>query len=341
MKDYHTKFVGVVLFCCLPAMFLILASSWRLTRQHLEEIRAGRAAKKHERAVHIIALPSVYGLMAVSSFVKLFNMGKTIRKDQMGIAYARYETCIFVGDLYEAWSLYQFGKLTLELLDETIEMRQSVVNGPPQSSRGSGSTAGQARWQESSRDVVLSFTAVSSLAWLGPWLLVVVCVLQAGYNLWLWCFSDPASNWHAVAANFHKFSFAGMVASGAAIYNIHTIEQVFGHLMVDYSPLLKFLSVKVLVFFAFWQMKVLQVLRINDERGEHQADPRRSVGGGVLGLQHHALLGVGPPGGLVLPGGRHRSAREGPAGVGALEVLHMRCTAAAGCACVALGNSFF
>ncbi|CAK0876582.1 unnamed protein product [Prorocentrum cordatum] len=53
----------------------------------------------------------------------------------------------------------------------------------------------------------------------------------------------------------------GLIASGAAVYNVHTIESTFGHLIEGYSPLLKFLSVKLLVFFAFWQLKVLLVLK--------------------------------------------------------------------------------
>jgi hypothetical protein len=52
-----------------------------------------------------------------------------------------------------------------------------------------------------------------------------------------------------------------LIASGAAVYNVHTIESTFGHLIDGYSPLLKFLSVKLLVFFAFWQLKVLLVLK--------------------------------------------------------------------------------
>mmetsp|Transcript_20553 Transcript_20553/g.59520 ORF Transcript_20553/g.59520 Transcript_20553/m.59520 type:complete len:404 (-) Transcript_20553:21-1232(-) len=267
-NDHRAKVFGTALICCLPIMFLIMAMSWLLTRKHMDEMKAGMARMKHERAVHIIALPSVYGVMAVCSFVKLYDtLGSDTTEQDEGIALARYETCIYVADLYEAWALYQFGKLTLELLDETFEQRQALV-----SSRGPGVRHQKATkedrernrrtWQQdSTRDVVLSFTAVSSLAWLGTWLLVVVCLVQAGYSLWLWCFHDPQSKWIAMGADFHKFSYAGMVASGAAIYNVHTIEQTFGHLIAGYSPLLKFLSVKFLVFFAFWQTKILLLLR--------------------------------------------------------------------------------
>eukprot|EP00418_Pyrodinium_bahamense_P022633 CAMPEP_0179149174 /NCGR_PEP_ID=MMETSP0796-20121207/72248_1 /TAXON_ID=73915 /ORGANISM="Pyrodinium bahamense, Strain pbaha01" /LENGTH=424 /DNA_ID=CAMNT_0020849985 /DNA_START=10 /DNA_END=1281 /DNA_ORIENTATION=- len=257
----HEQAMAVVLVCCLPAMLATLSLCWRLTRLHVGEIGKGLAPAKHERAVHIVSLPAVYALMAVCSFVKLYNIvGAEATPEEDAIAFARYETCLYVGDLYEAWALYQFGKLTLELLDETFEERQAVLYG--ESTRERRPTLGGARVQrDSTRDVVLSFTAVSSLAWLGTWLLVVVCLVQAGYSLWMWCFHDPVSNWSTVSGDFHKFSYAGMVASGAAIYNIHIIEQVFGHLMTGYSPLLKFLSVKVLVFFAFWQTKILMLLQ--------------------------------------------------------------------------------
>mmetsp|Transcript_46481 Transcript_46481/g.104471 ORF Transcript_46481/g.104471 Transcript_46481/m.104471 type:complete len:406 (-) Transcript_46481:58-1275(-) len=264
-SSHRDRFLAVLLICALPIMYGMLGTSWRLTRQHLAKMKLGTAAAKHERAVHIVALPSVYGLMALCSFVKLYNLvgeGASNSKQEKGIAFARFETYLYVGDLYEAWALYQFGRLTLELLDETFEQRQALIASGTSSARGrNDGRHSPGRRQDSTRDVVLSFTAVSSLAWLGTWLLVVVCVVQAGYSLWLWCFHDLEQQWEVFGGDFHKFSWAGMVASGAAIYNVHIIEQTFGHLMTGYNPLLKFLSVKFLVFFAFWQVKILMVLR--------------------------------------------------------------------------------
>merc|ERR1712151_791137 len=85
----------------------------------------GVSMLKHDRAVQIIALPAVYGTMAMSSLTQLYmlftstydeNLAVTTSMEERERIYlSKCETCFWVGDLYEAWALYQFGKLTLEL----------------------------------------------------------------------------------------------------------------------------------------------------------------------------------------------------------------------------------
>lgn len=246
-----TNIPMLVILVAVPlANIVTMVLSFKLTRAHINAMKEDDSISRHDRALQIIALPPVYGLMAMCALVKLYHqVTNDLAGEAQGIVIARYETCIFVGDLYEAWALYQFGTLTFELLDATFTERQLLMS-PPGRTRTRGS-----------RDVTLTFKAVSSLAWLGTWLFVVVCILQAGWSEWLWTFHDPAEDWTKYAAELKKFSYAGLIASGAAVYNVHTIESTFGHLIDGYSPLLKFLSVKLLVFFAFWQLKVLLVLK--------------------------------------------------------------------------------
>jgi hypothetical protein len=247
-----TNIPMLVILVAVPlANIVTMVLSLRQTRAHINAMREDDAIiPYHDRALQIIALPPVYGLMAMCALMKLYHqVTNDLAGEAQGIVIARYETCIFVGDLYEAWALYQFGTLTFELLDATFTERQLLMSPP-------GRTP-----TSRSRDVTLTFKAVSSLAWLGTWLFVVICILQAGWSEWLWTFHDPAEDWTKYGAELKKFSYAGLIASGAAVYNVHTIESTFGHLIDGYSPLLKFLSVKLLVFFAFWQLKVLLVLK--------------------------------------------------------------------------------
>merc|ERR1719265_1122865 len=53
-----------------------------------------------------------------------------------------------------------------------------------------------------------------------------------------------------------------MVASAAAVYNVHIVESTFQDQIESYRPFLKFMSVKLLVSFAFWQMWVLDLLKL-------------------------------------------------------------------------------
>merc|ERR1719401_54890 len=95
---------------------------------------------------------------------------------------------------------------------------------------------------------------------LGTSLFVVVCVVQAGWSLWQSNFKDAAANWEEYETNLKQFHYAGLLASGAAIYNVHTVEHTYASLIDSYSPLLKFFSVKLLVFFSFWQRGALEVV---------------------------------------------------------------------------------
>merc|ERR1719433_854312 len=80
------------------------------------------------------------------------------------------ETCSWVGDFYEAWALYQFAKLTLELIHTAIKNRRRSAD-PAQ--------------VEGAIALLTAYTAVESLAWLGVILFLVVCALQAGWSLWV------------------------------------------------------------------------------------------------------------------------------------------------------------
>mmetsp|Transcript_13030 Transcript_13030/g.30443 ORF Transcript_13030/g.30443 Transcript_13030/m.30443 type:complete len:503 (-) Transcript_13030:113-1621(-) len=224
------------------------------SRHHLKEIMQGRAIVQHERALNIIALPAVYSVMCFSALARLYTLVTdeveaaqegTLQEDfdiMTSLAFARYETCLHIGDLYEAWALYQFGKLTCDLLEaDFLKDAGSDTHSP------------------SAAEAV---SAVSSVMWVGSWLFIAVCFAQAGWTLFMWLFHPPGEDKDADSYQevLKQFFFAGMVASAAAIYNVHVVERTFGQYIPGYAPLMKFLSVKILVFFAFWQGAVLWAL---------------------------------------------------------------------------------
>jgi len=247
-KDTKTAMPLTCILIFVPfALVATLAQSWMQSASHIDEIKEGRGALQHDRALQIICLPPVYGMLAMCAMVELYRqVTYELGQEQEGVAYARYETCILVADLYEAWAVYQLGRLTFDVLEASL--------GSPGGSQSTGR-------RPSSRDVGLTFQAVSSLAWLGTWIFVIVCVFQASYSVYLWIGHDPSKDWNRYEAAMQKFSYAGLVAAGAAVYNVHIIGKVFCSTLQVFQPRLKFLVSMSIVTVAFWQLKVLLVLR--------------------------------------------------------------------------------
>lgn len=222
------------------------------TAQHVNEIRkcnpdtedGSEVILRHDRAVQIVALPAVYGVMAMGSLSRMYNLftknldASTAGMDEQEIEQlyiSKSETCFWVGDFYEAWALFLFGQLTLGLIKQAVETN----NGGPLIQR--------------------AYTAVERLAWMGVTLFLVVCILQAGWSLYLLIFTDV--NFTTYNTKMNQFKAAGMVASAAAIYNVHSVESTFHHELENYRPLLKFITVKIIVSFAFFQKGTVNVLQ--------------------------------------------------------------------------------
>merc|ERR1719171_1024942 len=133
----------------------------------------------------------------------------TLREHQTAahFAVARGKTSLWVADLYEAWALYQFGLLVLELI-ESAATKQAVE--------------GQAAETRAAANALLkSHKAVERLAWMGIISFLFVCVGESGWSLWLLTFmSGTSDNAKMYDNSMSQFTLAGFMASCAAIYNI-------------------------------------------------------------------------------------------------------------------------
>jgi len=213
------------------------------TFQHVERIREDTAVTRHDRAVQIILLPAVYSIMGMSSITRIYSSIASVQdpyshenSEMLRHALSRSETCFWVGDLYEAWALFQFGKLTLEVIESGI-MAQTRSPDPEMAAAANG--------------LRISHRAVESLAWLGILSFLLVCVAEAGWSLWLLTFSTV--NAHSFHASMSQFKVAGFLASCAAIYNVYIVEESYHTFLQTYYPRLKFITVKILVTFAYVQ----------------------------------------------------------------------------------------
>lgn len=282
------------------AVCLSVLLCWFQTEGHVFEIHKDTGTLKHDRAVQIIALPSVFAVMAMASMVPMYELvtgnideemlqtpfGVDIRmrfgqlqgtsmlpnvtspiasttqrpsapssiyqassdnwQEKLDLALWRYETCFYVGDLFEAWALYQFGKLALELIRESFERQ---ANSEHEAER------------QAARELLASHSAVTSLTWLGTSTFVIVCVGQTACSLWPYI----GGSTNGAANLMLQFQVAGFVASGAAIYNVFVVERAFHPHLVHSSPLLKFLSVKILVSLSFFQRGTLVLLQTGNK----------------------------------------------------------------------------
>lgn len=228
----------------LVATFIMCISQ---TVKHVEEIRNNAAPMRHDWAIQIIALPAVYGVMAMSSMVRCYTLLTTDIEDAAAfetaaiVAVSKSETCFWVGDLYEAWALFQFANLSLEVIENYFQREQGN--------------------SEASSTTLQAFKAVISLAWMGTWIFVIVCVLQAGWTIWIMTVGQVDAKSDEFQGVTRMFTAAGMVASGAAIWNVHVVGSFFHEYLKGFNPVLKFITVKIVVSFAFFQHGAVYMLQ--------------------------------------------------------------------------------
>mmetsp|Transcript_18652 Transcript_18652/g.33351 ORF Transcript_18652/g.33351 Transcript_18652/m.33351 type:complete len:444 (-) Transcript_18652:114-1445(-) len=238
---------------CAPAIsVLTFCMASFQTFQHVEKIKDDSAVLRHDRAVQIILLPLVYCTTAMTSLSRLYKViiAPEVEEEESQLQLLKAETCIMVGDLYEAWALYQFGKLTLELIESSIA-KQGLSEREEE--------------RAAARALMVAHTAVESLAWVGILSFLVVCVLQSGWSLWILTFIPADTQVSAYAEASEQFTAAGFLASCAAIYNVFIVESTFHHFLAAYSPWLKFLTVKFLVSFAYCQRIFFDCCQIAQE----------------------------------------------------------------------------
>lgn len=227
-----------------------LASAFQ-TFQHVERIHEESAVQRHDRAVQIILLPAIYSVMGFSAMTRMYTyLGSESspysdgNEEMLHRSLSRSETCFWVGDLYEAWALFQFGKLTLEVIQSNILAQAKF---------------GDEQERAAARALHGSHSAVESLVWLGILSFLLVCVAEAGWSLWLLTFETSMSSTD-FDRSMSQFTIAGFLASCAAIYNVFIVEESYHAYLVSYYPRLKFITVKVLVTFAWVQKGFLKIL---------------------------------------------------------------------------------
>jgi len=239
-----------IVYVSPPTVWLTLALGSHQAFQHMDSIREESAVLRHDRAVQIIILPTVYSAMCMACMTRCYAyLLSDPADDHHGLAYAvtQAETCLWIGDLYESWALYQFGVLSLEVMESSL-VRQSRS---PEIEEAAAANA-----------LIVAHKAVTRLAWLGILSFVLVSVADSAVALWFLTVGADQTNFVAKFNNAeNQFNAAGFLASCAAIFNVYVVEQTFHHFLEEFHPFLKFLTVKILVSFAYCQLLFFDFLQ--------------------------------------------------------------------------------
>jgi len=224
-------------------------SSWQVY-EHFTCIREEVAVVRHDRAVQIIILPVVYGTMCLSCMTKCYQFlatDESAANEGLPLAVAKAETCLWIGDLYESWALYQFGVLSLEVMETSLR-RQSYSENVEERSAANA--------------LIVAHTAVTRLAWLGILSFVLVSVADSAVAVWYLTIGAGSPDLVAKFNNAeNQFNVAGFLASCAAIFNVYVVESQFHSYLEDFHPYLKFITVKILVTFAYGQLYIFECLQ--------------------------------------------------------------------------------
>jgi len=231
------------------ALIIVAFQSTEQALMHMHHMGRARWSSshmwRHDRAILIIAVPLVFGVMMLNSVVPIYQLA--IGEDYYGKLTGTWDEkksaainlkngYVFVADVYEAWAFFQFGMLVLELVENCLQ-----------------------RERHFNHDAPTLFKAMSDLMWLGPWLFIMVCLFQAGVSLFKQLTGHLSDD--EFMDTISRFEVAGFVASGAAMYNLHVVESRFSEQLKAFYPMTKFLSVNILVSLAFMQRFIIAVLQ--------------------------------------------------------------------------------
>jgi len=241
----------VIVYLCPPVVWVGFCLGAHQVFQHMVCIREEAAVLRHDRAIQIIILPVVYSTMCLSCMTKCYTY---IRSDdnafdssQLPLAVAKAETCLWIGDLYESWALYQFGVLSLEVMQSSL-IRQSQSHDQEEKAAANA--------------LIVAHKAVTQLAWLGILAFVLVSVADSAVALLYLTFGTGTPDLvHKFNRAEDQFNAAGFLASCAAIANVYIVENTFHHFLEDFYPFLKFLTVKILVTFAYGHLYFFECLQ--------------------------------------------------------------------------------
>lgn len=212
--------------CTAIACFL----SFQLVREHKKN---WNNPEQQQYALYIIYMVPLF---AVNSFIGLLDMEAS-------------ETVVMLLDsikeCYEAWVLHSF----LQLMFSYLKLD---INKPVPDSLKGRHIHQSFPFSLFMKDMKLDNTTVKRLfTWTQQFIILRPIVSVIDLVLEVTGYLDKFSLWITIVLN---------VSVTLAVYALMLVYHAFEHELKDRRPLAKFLSIKMVVFFAFWQGAIVQIL---------------------------------------------------------------------------------
>lgn len=281
-------------------VFIVLTSLVSLSHIYLHHLAQERRFDKglrwyvshsHDLAMQVATLPMIYGVFALDCVIQMlqlmtgrafwnFHSESTPAKKTWGIishlTQERYSTNLELADLYEAWALYNFGRLCLMRVRRQVRLeipllRRALISG--------------LHVEHQDRLLVFSdperflFRPLEVTTGIGVKIFVYTCILKSILSLTITFLADEPFHINVceqaptICAQLPCMEGAAFVTSSIAILSLIAIEHGFHDILSveGFAPILKFLGVKLLVSITFIQSLLMnvvmkQMLQYSDEQ---------------------------------------------------------------------------
>lgn len=245
----------------------------------------------HDLAMQVATLPMIYGVFALDCVIQMlqlmtgrafgnFHSVNVPEKKTWGIishlTQERYSTNLELADLYEAWALYNFGRLCLMRVRRQVRLeipllRRALMAGLH--------VEHQERLLVFSDPERFLFRPLEVTTGIGVKIFVYTCMLKSILSLTITFLADEPFHINVceqvptICAQLPCMEGAAFVTSSIAILSLIAIEHGFHDILSveGFAPILKFLGVKLLVSITFIQSLLMnvvmkQMLQYSDEQ---------------------------------------------------------------------------
>eukprot|EP00928_Gymnodinium_smaydae_P043100 TRINITY_DN28958_c0_g1_i1.p1 TRINITY_DN28958_c0_g1~~TRINITY_DN28958_c0_g1_i1.p1 ORF type:complete len:620 (-),score=92.15 TRINITY_DN28958_c0_g1_i1:190-2049(-) len=261
------SYVALILVYVISLLCIILQVLTHFTSQVLRcgilfESGFAMMTLTRDTSMQVLLLPMVYGLVSAKNvtgtLMVLTNMSTPALEcwhwssaQSSQILSDVYDSNFALGDMYEAWALCCFAAMLAKVLREELQQKIRLE----------------------------VFHAFQHLLLIDVNVFNLVAATGAIYSISITWIKfrlgyDVCADYPSVCSLQPYLVAANWCVSSIAIYNLFTIEEKFANLqsMQVFRPRLKFFSIKLMVFVAFWMTFVMKIIRdackLNDDEGK-------------------------------------------------------------------------